>query len=393
MRSDRVPLLWLCGPSGVGKSTVGWAIFTQLTRSGIKAAYVDADQLGLCYPTPTGDPENNQVKAGNLSVIWPNFRAAGIRCLIVSGCVDAADEMRTYTSRLRDADVTVCRLRANSAQLRQRFVGRGWNTHLADEVVREAEMLERSGITDLCVDTSGLTASDVAQLVRKRAGGWPTLPECCHQPRPSLIIKDRSLAEEMSPVSSGPPVLWLCGPRGVGKSTVGWEIFMRIVQSGVKAAYLGLEQIGFCRPPSDDDPDNHHLTAANLKAMWDTFQSEGARCLIMTGGVPDRDTVRICANALPDSAMTLCRLCAGPERLRERIVRRGRGGGPRIPGDELLGRPTEFLHRVAADAAREADELDRVQLGDLSIDTDHRTVERVAQLVLAQTGFPHPSPD
>jgi adenylylsulfate kinase-like enzyme len=44
------PLLWLIGPSGVGKSSVGWAIFTQLHRSGIKTGYVDLDQLGLCYP-------------------------------------------------------------------------------------------------------------------------------------------------------------------------------------------------------------------------------------------------------------------------------------------------------------------------------------------------------
>ena len=48
--SDLIPVLWLCGPPGIGKSTVGWEIFTQLTQAGIEAGYVDIDQLGICIP-------------------------------------------------------------------------------------------------------------------------------------------------------------------------------------------------------------------------------------------------------------------------------------------------------------------------------------------------------
>ena len=52
--SAQVPFLWLCGPTGVGKSSVGYAIFQQVYRSGIKVAYVDLDQVGLCYPAGPG---------------------------------------------------------------------------------------------------------------------------------------------------------------------------------------------------------------------------------------------------------------------------------------------------------------------------------------------------
>ena len=41
---ELIPVLWLCGPPGVGKSTVGWEIFTQLTGAGIEAGYVDIDR-------------------------------------------------------------------------------------------------------------------------------------------------------------------------------------------------------------------------------------------------------------------------------------------------------------------------------------------------------------
>ena len=77
MASARVPFLWLCGPVGVGKSSVGYAIFQQVYRSGIKVAYVDLDQVGLCYPSPADDPHNHRVKAQNLGVVWPAYRAAG----------------------------------------------------------------------------------------------------------------------------------------------------------------------------------------------------------------------------------------------------------------------------------------------------------------------------
>ena len=49
MTRGSVPFLWLCGPVGVGKSVVGYEIFSKVCWSGIKAAFVDFDQVGLCY--------------------------------------------------------------------------------------------------------------------------------------------------------------------------------------------------------------------------------------------------------------------------------------------------------------------------------------------------------
>ena len=51
----------------MGKSSVGYAIFQQVYRSGIKVAYVDLDQVGLCYPSPADNLHNHRVKAQNLS--------------------------------------------------------------------------------------------------------------------------------------------------------------------------------------------------------------------------------------------------------------------------------------------------------------------------------------
>lgn len=168
-----MPLLWLCGPSGVGKSTVGWEIFTQVDRAGISTGYLDADQLGLCYPAAAHDPDNHRLKARNLGNVWPTYQAAGVRCLILSGGIDSADLIRTYADLVPGTVLTLCRLRVGRDELQARFIRRGWRPDLVDESLAEAEALDRGDFADLCVDTDGLSVAEVAHLVRTRAGGWP----------------------------------------------------------------------------------------------------------------------------------------------------------------------------------------------------------------------------
>jgi hypothetical protein len=178
------------------------------------------------------------------------------------------------------------------------------------------------------------------------------------------------------------PFLWLCGPSGVGKSTVGWEVFVRVRHGGVRAAYVDLAQIGFCRPAPRDDPDNHRMKARNLGALWPTFRAAGARYLIVSGVVHDRATVAEYAAAVQDTALTLCRLRADRSHLSARILLRGNGNGPAIPGDELRGLPPEALHRHADAAVRDGETLDRTAIGDVCVDTNDRSIREIADAVL-----------
>lgn len=155
-------VLWLLGPSGVGKSTVGWLVYRSLDR----ASYVDADQLGLCYPSTADDPANHRVKSAALGALWPEFRGSP---LVVSGFLDDPAEARRYTDRLPGADLTLCRLRVSRAELRARFLGRGWLTGAVEGVLDRAEVLEAApGFADFTVDTDGRAPSSVAAEVRKR---------------------------------------------------------------------------------------------------------------------------------------------------------------------------------------------------------------------------------
>ncbi|MEV6039777.1 adenylyl-sulfate kinase [Nonomuraea sp. NPDC052116] len=347
MSDDRLPLLWLCGPSGVGKSTVGWEVFDQLSRSGVRTAFIDGDQISMCHPLPEGG--THPVRARHLAAMWPNFRREGAQCVVLSGFVFTDEEVGRYTRLLPDAALTLCRLRVGPAELKERFLARGWRPDLVEQAIADAEALERTDFADVCVDTDGLSIAEAARTVLARAGGWP-------------------LARV--------PVLWFSGATAVGKSTVAYEVFSRLIRSGVPAAYVDLQQIGVLRPVTDDA---QRLRAGNLAALWSGYRAAGARCLIVSGDA-GLDTY---ADSLPGAALTVCRLHAGPGTLAERVVLRGQGGGPAIPGDELKGLDPGALRQVAERAAREAEVLEHAGAGDLRLDTDGRSAAELAEEVLA----------
>ncbi len=170
---DLIPVLWLCGPPGVGKTTVGWDIYSQLVRCGIEASYVAIDQLGICYPEPASDPGRHRMKARNLGAVILSFQAAGARYVVVSGVGDATHGVPV--EQLPRAAWTVCRLRADRNELRQRFVDRQAQAEQGEEVLREADEMDASTVADICVDTTGLSVAEVTRQVRARTGGWPVL--------------------------------------------------------------------------------------------------------------------------------------------------------------------------------------------------------------------------
>ena len=170
------PFLWLFGPSGVGKTTVGWEMFRLLAAAGVASAYVDADQLGLCYPAPDDDRANHRIKAANLGAAWHGYRAAGATCLILSGHVMTADEVGLYTEAVPDTVPTLCRLRAGRTALRQRYVQRGWMLEYLDAALDEADELDRIALPAAVVETDGLGPRQVAGLICAPGGLWPVLP-------------------------------------------------------------------------------------------------------------------------------------------------------------------------------------------------------------------------
>jgi adenylylsulfate kinase-like enzyme len=351
-----LPVLWLSGPPGVGKTTVAWELFERLGRRGLAVGHVDIDQLGMC-PEPAGDPGRHRLKARALAAVAANFRDAGAQCLVVPGVTDPG----RGPEPVPNTELTTCRLRADTAELRRRIIGRGGMTDLV-------EALEHAEAADLVpgawVDTTGLSVSEVADRVLDRTG-WPDPPA----PAPKPLERCADPGE----------ILLLCGPAAVGKSTVGWQVYQQLLRGGRNAAFADLDQISFHRPELGD-----HFRAANLAAVWQTFRAAGADCLVAVGPLEDPAAY---PTAFPAATITLCCLDAGHEVLLDRATRRARGDSPApgLAGDTLLGQPPDRLREIADQAARTVEAMRGK--GDLHVRTDHRRPDEIAAEILRKTGY------
>jgi hypothetical protein len=325
VRDERLPVLWLCGPPGAGKSAAGWALHEGLARSGARAGFADIDQLGICLPAPPDDPQRYLLKEWNLFAVAGNFRAAGCDAVVVSGDLGPSPGISSGT--IPGACLTICRLRVSPGELRRRLTSRGEGADFVAGALRQAQELDRTSFADACAGTDGLTIAEVA------------------------------------------------------RSAVGFEVCLRQLRTAGAAAYVDLDQTGFMSPVPADDPGGHRLKARNLADLWRAYHAAGARRLVLSGPVPDERAAAVYAGALPAARVTVCRLHAGPAELARRILRRGQGLSWPQPGDPLIGQPEARLRLVAAESAAEAGALERSGLGDLRIDTDGRTVAEVADLV------------
>lgn len=387
MAGSQIPVLWITGPAGVGKSTVSWQLFTELAGSGTPTAFADADQLCMCYPAPADDPGRDRIRARNAGVVIRSARAAGARRVIVNGVVDP--DLGVQRDLLEQAAVTVCRLRADRDEVVRRLTARrpggdGDPGDLAAQVRAECDRMDASAWADVCVDTTGGPAAEVARLVRDRCRGWPGFGVAAE---PSGAAAGPASGPAQAP---GARVLLLCGPTGVGKSTIGFQLYLRCLAAGHTAGYLDLDQIGFLRPSPPSDPRNHGLKARNLAGIWPAYYTAGASHLLLSGPVDSQAALRAYAAALPAAEITVCRLHAGPADLRRRIMTRGEGGSWPQPGDPLRGRPAGYLSQVAGQAATDAQVLERTSLDAWRIDTTGHSAGEAADLIAATTGWPGP---
>jgi hypothetical protein len=256
---------------------------------------------------------------------------------------------------------------------------------LAAQVRADCDRMDASAWADVCVDTTGVPAAQVARLVRERCRDWPGFGVAAEPPGAAPAGPASSPAR-----ARGGRVLLLCGPTGVGKSTIGFQLYLRCLGAGHTAGYLDLDQIGFLSPSRAGDPRNHQLKARNLAGIWPTYHAAGASHLVLAGPVDSQAALRTYAAALPAAQITVCRLHAGPAELRRRIMTRAKGGSWPQPGDPLRGQPASYLSQVADQAAADTKVLDRTTLDAQRFDTTGLSAGEAADLITAATGWPGP---
>ena len=115
------PVLWLCGVTGVGESTVGYAVYRRAVSAGLMAAYADLDQIGFSGPAVAG----HRIRARNVAALWQTYRTAGAEGMVVVGPAEDEAAVSAYADALPAATFTLCRLHADRNQLTRRIMLRG----------------------------------------------------------------------------------------------------------------------------------------------------------------------------------------------------------------------------------------------------------------------------
>lgn len=382
MSGDACRVWWLYGPPTVGKSTIAWELYAHLL-AGQPRAYFDVDQVGMCFPELPDDPGRYVLKARAAGALVRCLADAGAGTIVVSGVLDEAS-LRGIVAEVEGLPVTLCRLRADLLELSRRLETR----YGPDDVARamtEARDWDRRASTHPVVDTGVGTPLDGAGKVLEAL--------MTAEPEAAPASAANRTAAASSSVAPGVAVL-ICGPTGVGKSTVGFALFIHL-QVGGPTAFLDLQQVGFLADVPSAQAAGHRARAAWVGALWQQYRAVGARVLVLNGQVGQQADVAAYQEALGDTPLLVCRLWAGPERLLERLTARARGGGPQLAGDELLGRSADELEiELERSLAQQAD-LDQGLLADVDLDTDglgpEMAAERLAalleeRLTIAQSG-------
>lgn len=354
MCATRIPVIWICGASGAGKSVAAWALFRELSGDGVRVGYVDIDQLDMLYPVLDDDPGRHLLKPEALGALVPGYASAGAQVLVVSGVVDCKVDPAVSLS---DVDLTLCLLSPEPATLRDRIVARGWDEEAADEAVAEDAALRHAAFLDTAIETAGLS---VAETVR-RLRAFVRVAESSTAAAPPVVS---------SPAEVG--VVVVTGPRAAGSSTVGYELALARWRASLRTGFVDLQQLAFLGCRYCPEVTNAALGITQLAAMHAHMAARGAGLLVVNGhlSITDRTSLR---GAVPSAAVTVVRLHADAATLEAHVRDRVTGSAARLAGDDLIGADPRRQSAVVTAALAEREHLDAYASDDVILDVTDRT--------------------
>lgn len=315
----------LAGPPGVGKTTVAWMLAKADAAAGVPVAFVDIDQLGMCYPAPVGDSDRWLLKEKALRRLASVYATVGVARLIVSGV--ASPDVPPPSNV--DYPTHSVWLDAVESARRERLAERGWAVEEVDEVA-----------------ASGSAASARADA------GWRRVDTHEHTPQQSVEAVRAVLASSSaqrsgvrnphSPARSEiARALWLSGPRVVGTSTIGWAVASDAWGSGRRTGFIDVEQLGFVWNVQ------RAAGASNAGELGRVFAEAGAADLVIVAplGAGAAEGRR----SLGAASFVEVRVAADEIARRERIASRREGHGPVLAGDSVYAASDEMIEAVTSD--------------------------------------------
>ena len=171
MSVDKMKLLIISGPVGVGKTSVSDELSHFLEQDNVPHTFVDLDALTYTFPRGENDPYGNQLALENLESIWQNSYKRGARNLIVPRVIESYNHATDISEAVGITEPILCRLSASDQTLiervRTREIGSGlcWHEKRSLELSKTLAFAE---LEDFCLFTDDRTISEIAKDILQR---------------------------------------------------------------------------------------------------------------------------------------------------------------------------------------------------------------------------------
>lgn len=165
-------VVFIGGPSGAGKTSVGFEMHAQLSAGDVSHCVIDGDFLDMAHPVPW---EHGLAEA-NLSAMWTNYRALGYNRLIYMNTVSVLPTvMESLLEAMgQDVEAVAVLLTCTEDTARKRLSQREKGSELARHIESSTQMtvtleadcpatVHRVPTDDRSV---GSVAADVVRLTR-----------------------------------------------------------------------------------------------------------------------------------------------------------------------------------------------------------------------------------
>lgn len=164
--STESKLLLIGGRSGVGKSSVAFALHDLLAAEQVRHAVIEGDMLDLAWPAPWG----HRLAERNLAAVWSNYRALGYERLIYTNTMSVLNAEQLAAAMASNPVVTAILLTADDSTAGARLAGREHGDSLATHVQRSAaaarELVRNVASHVHRVSTDGRAVTDIAREIR-----------------------------------------------------------------------------------------------------------------------------------------------------------------------------------------------------------------------------------
>ncbi|WP_461168639.1 ATPase [Arthrobacter sp. Z1-15] len=161
-------VLFIGGPSGVGKTSAALELHALLTALDVRHAVIEGDNLDLAHPAPWQHPSpwKHGLAAQNLAALWQNYRALGYRRLVYTNTASVRETAELAAAMGDSPRVHAVLLQGSERSVRSRLSRRESGPSLAQHVSRSRAA---AAALDLHtpdwvhrLPTDGRTAADVA---------------------------------------------------------------------------------------------------------------------------------------------------------------------------------------------------------------------------------------